>query len=294
MAALPIFATLEPLEKLSIYTPLGIRFWDPATATPVVDGLEVIARPPDEPNLARRAFRTRTGIYGFQNLPGQRRLEAPDPNLPAGQHPDSGTFPPVPFVVEVHDRLGRFLDVALLVDVPHRGLFPTPTPAVSGFTLVSRSSRPTPGEVGVVRAQLVERLGPGQFRPASHAVLQVQASGVPLQVGISGEDGSVVVFFPYPAFDAAVRGGSPALGGPESRLQGWDVTARVRYRPAAQTKPDQFARPPDLGALMNQPFARLWPDQAGPGQLQRPARLVYSQPLLLETAGRKELWVEVV
>src|SRR5262245_50957031 len=108
MPVVPIFATLEPLEKISVYTPLGIRFWDLAGDVAVVDGLEVTARPPGAPQLTRRAFQTASGVYAFRDLPGLRSQEASNPELAAGVHPIAGT-PLARFVIDVRDRLQRFL-----------------------------------------------------------------------------------------------------------------------------------------------------------------------------------------
>jgi hypothetical protein len=139
MSTLPIFAQLTPLEKVSTYTPLGIRFWDPAMDAAVTDGLEVTLRPPNRPDLTRRAFQTLSGVYAFSGLSGLRSLELSDPDLPAGEHPVESS-PPVRyrFIVDVNDRLGRYLPVTFRVDLPYRGIFPTRSPACRVFSCFHR------------------------------------------------------------------------------------------------------------------------------------------------------------
>jgi len=299
MSVLPIFATLEPLEKISLYTPLGIRFWDLASDVAVVDSLEVTARPPGQPQLSRRAFQTASGVYAFRDLPGLRRLEVSDPNLPAGMHPIESSPPSsARFVIEVRDRLQRFLPATFQVDLPYRGVYPTqpaggPTgERLPGFFLFSAPTRPALSNLAVVRAQIVERLGLGQFRPARFAVLELQMPGRPSMIGIGDENGGVAVYFPYPPFATTVGPVSPPPGPPDTRRQAWDVTIQARYGLAAQTKPDDSASLPDLGAILKQPPAGIWATQAGPRQAQLTARLVFGQPLILQTAGKSELWIE--
>ena len=39
-------------------------------------------------------------------------------------------------------------------------------------------------------------------------------------------------------------------------------------------------------------LAAIWATPAGPGQAQLPIRLIFGQPLVLQTAGNSELWIE--
>src|SRR5262245_26635806 len=207
MTSQSLFATLAPLEKFARYTPFGIRCWDLAAHVAVTTGLDVTARPPGQLQLARCAFQTLSGVYAFRDLPGLRRLEASDPELPAGVHPIEGS-PPVAgrFVIEVRDSRQRFLPVTFQVDLPYRGIYPTqpagspPGTALPGFFLFSAPTRPALSNLAVVRAQLLERLGPGQFRPARFAVLELQIAGRPAALGVADENGSAAVYFPYPPF----------------------------------------------------------------------------------------------
>lgn len=303
MTTLPIFATLQPLEKVSVYAPLGIRFWDAAADVAVTDSLDVTARPPNRPALTRAAYRTLSGVYAFRNLPGLRSLEAADPDLPAGAHPIPASPPEsYPFIIEVNDRLGRFVPVTFQVDLPYRGIFPLqptgdpggspPGQTLPGFLLFSAPSRALGSALAVVRAQLVERLGPTQTRPAAFAVLEVAAPGQPTWIGLADGRGSVAVVFPYPRFTTSVGPLSPPVNLIGPRAQSWDITVRARYLPAGQTLPDTAASLPDLGSILTQPAADLWPSVSGPGQAELNVQLRFGQPLILQTAGTSELWIE--
>jgi hypothetical protein len=299
MVVIPIFATLEPLERIGIFTPLGIRFWDLAGDAPITDGLDVTARPPGLPELARRAFQTASGVYAFRNLPGLRSLEFSDPSLPAGAHPIESSPPELhPFIVEVSDRLGRFLPVNFQVDLPHRGIFPAQpppgsgAPSIPGFYLFSSPSRRALSGLAIVRAQLVELLGPGQIQPASFGVLEVETNGGPPWLGMADETGSVAAIFPYPAFASEAGPFSPPPGPPETRLQAWDVTIRVRYRRSAQVLPDNRARFPDLGSILTQPPAQILTSEAGPALPSLAGRLVFGQEMVLKTSSRSDLLVQ--
>lgn len=299
MTTLPIFATLQPLETIGLFTPLGIRFWDTVTDTQVVDGLTVTARPLGSPGRGQPAFQTRSGIYTFRALAGLRGLEASDPSLPAGIHPLESSPPlAAPFVIEVQDRRGRFLPVSFQVDLPYRGIYPTgmngspPGASMPGFFLFSTPSRPALSGLAVIRAQLTERLAADQFRPAAHAVIEVDVDDDLTWVGIADERGNVAVHFPYPPFADAVSPLSPPPGPPETRLQGWDLVVRVRYGASAQGKADAWTTSPDLGSLLTQPLATFWISPLGSPQAQQIMRLTFGQPLLLQTAGRSELWIQ--
>ncbi len=300
MSLPPIFASLQPLEKTGRFTPLGIRFWDVARNLTVTDGLEVTARPPERPDLARGVFQTLSGIYAFKNLPGLHDIENLDPLTPAGTDPPVSS-PPANrrFIIEVYDRLERFIPVSFKVDLPYRGIFPTKSfsspaqPALPGFFLFSAPSRPVLSDLGIVRAQLVQHTISGQTLSAAYAVLELQPASGPAWYGIADSNGSIVVVFPYPTFSAAVGPVSPPPGPPETRLQAWDVTIRVFYQPAQQVKPDSVASLPDLGAILTQSPAKFRLTQSGPSQGQIANRIVYGQPLVLQTTGLSELLIEL-
>src|SRR5437773_1580626 len=109
------------LERTSVFTPLGIRFWDPARNVPVTDDLVVTARPDGAFGRVTPAFRTASGVYAFEGLPGMYTVEHPD----VPPEPPAGPPTPQPFLIEVADLQRRFLPILFRVELPlpYRGLF---------------------------------------------------------------------------------------------------------------------------------------------------------------------------
>lgn len=296
----PIFASLQPLERVGRYTPLGIRFWDPAAGAPVVDDLEVDAMPPDRPDMSRRAEITPSGIFAFHRLPGMQSLEVSDPDLPAGSHPFNKSPPfSARLLVSVRDRQERFQPCVFFVDLPHQGIYPTrptssPPGGLPGFYLFSAPTRTPVASLAVVRAQVVERLGLDESRPASFAVLEVQPPSGPAWPGIADERGSVAVFLPQPGFSPPPPQTSPLTPPPSpTRFITWDLNVRVRFA-SPPLKPLQGFSMPLLRDVLNQPPARVYADLDAPGQpiAQLSVSLVFGRSQLVQTAGRSELWIE--
>src|SRR5687767_11723341 len=121
MAAVTVDPNLAPrLERVTVLTPLGIRFWDAARDVQVDDGLEITARPEGRPESTPvRAFKTASGAFAFQGLPGLEAFEHPPESAGEPEWPDPADAER--FVIRVHDRLGRFLPVTFTAPAPHRG-----------------------------------------------------------------------------------------------------------------------------------------------------------------------------
>src|SRR6201992_237265 len=168
MSASPEDSSWRPVQRYSIVTPLGIRFWDPATDTQVADGLKVIAYPDGARRPATTGLCTVSGVYAFHGLPGLRAVEDPQ-----GDAASVGSLPPAArFRIEVTDTEDRFLPMAFSVDAPFRGIYPADLPGFFLFSAPTRSSTPF---VAAVRAQL-SVIGSATVpdRPAAHAVLEIQ------------------------------------------------------------------------------------------------------------------------
>ncbi|HEX5165876.1 MAG TPA: hypothetical protein VFV93_10815 [Thermomicrobiales bacterium] len=233
----PTFQLFEPLEQITIFTPLGIRFWDAALDRQVTDGLVVTARRPGSNQRPVRAFRTRSGIYAFRGLPGLRAIEYPvDDADRLGGSPPALTG----FFVEVVDEERRFVPTVFTVDVPFEGIYPTGSSdpmAPPGVYLFSAPTRPVASSLAVVRAQLAERPAGGEEQPAAFALLEVEVAGRPPAFGIADELGNVAVQFPYPRFSTALPNGSPPASADGSASQRWPIRVRVRFDPPALDVP---------------------------------------------------------
>src|SRR5262245_29516848 len=67
--------TYTPLERYTVTSPLGLRFWDSVTNTIIGQGLAVSAYPADDPTHEVPAISTRSGTYVLNHLPGLRAIE---------------------------------------------------------------------------------------------------------------------------------------------------------------------------------------------------------------------------
>jgi hypothetical protein len=294
----PLFDFSVPPERLTIFTPLGIRFWDPARETQVTDGLIVTARPPGMQHATIRAFRTASGVYAFQGLPGLHAVEYPTEERDLVQSP----LVPTRFIIEVVDAQRRFLPAAFGVDVPYLGVFPTETLSrplgkrPPGFYLFSSPTRPVPSSLAVVRAQLVELVDAMTQRPAAHAVLEITLPNQKRVYGVADERGCAAVLFPYPPFTGVPGISSPPGSPPVVRQQGWEVEIHIRYAPATLSVP-VGSTIPDLRSIFQQAPGVMWSTLAT--HTEHPvarlfAELVFGQELVLRSGDSSTLLISPV
>ena len=207
---------LRPLETLSRNAPLGLRFWDTATATSTIYGLHVEVFPRNNPRARTVAQMNRSGVYVVH----QRPLSFPPPSPRDFEFSDAEpdvlwSTPTRTYRVEVTDPEDRFLPIAFDADLPARGVFTWRAPFLSPpqavtlpgeagspppllierVPLFSAPSRPLPEPLAVVYAQIREM---GTGRDAAWIVLTVAIDGVVRGVGLADASGRVAVMFPYP------------------------------------------------------------------------------------------------
>jgi hypothetical protein len=281
-------------EQLVIFTLLGIRFWDPVMDRAITDALDVRAYPQTAPRQERLAFRTASGNYAFQGLPGLQHIEYPET-----EHPETGeggaTSPPtlLPFVVTVADQQQRYLPAAFAVDLPlpYRGLYQV-TPAdsppgseLAGFYLFAAPTRPTPPGFGVIRAHVVDA---DSGSAAAHAIVIADFGEEGRWLGMSNSQGGLLILFPYPTFRQILHtsppGSLPANGG----SQRWPLTIRALYAPNTLTDLPGTDLP-DFRSISSQEAGLLWPDQTGPPVAQLDLELTFGQELVLRTEGISSL-----
>lgn len=290
------------LETLGTFTPLGIRFWDPALDDQVRDELRVRAWPDPGLRPVTAAFRTAADIYAFRGLPGLRSLETPATTAADGAGPAPSPPAGRRFVVEVEDARRRFLPAAFSVELPlpYRGLFlvgaaesgggGSPAGAVPrGFLLHSAPSRPCPPWLAAVRGELAERDGGA---PAAHAVVRVLIPGEPAWHGLADAEGRFAVLLPWPTLTAGL-GGSPA--GSEGPLSGraWSVRVEVLYEPGRREALPGTAVPDSLSVL-RQGAAGVWPEDPAAGGVEETGwdgELAYGRELAVRTGGLARLLV---
>jgi hypothetical protein len=285
----------RPVERFSIVTTLGIRFWDPAFDVQVNDSLAVTAYPFGARRPATAGFSTPSGVYAFRGLPGLHDIEYPrgDPASP-GSLPASKRF-----LIEVMDGASRFLPAAFFVDAPFNGIFPTDAPqapgavAPPGFYLFSAPTRAATPLVALVRAQLSERLDTTNERPASYAVMEIDTPTGDIWIGVADDRGAVALLFPYPTFTAVTSTSSSTLPSAAMARQSWQISLRIRYQPSALSFPPG-ASLPELRSVLAQAPAAIWTQRAvPPGQAlaSLPATLAFGEELTMRSAGESVLLV---
>ncbi len=280
------------LEQRTVFTVLGIQFWDQTVDQPVTDGLNVMAQLQDADYSPLAAVRTFSGVYAFQGLPSLHDVEYP---ANGGQTQSS---PPknVPFVVTVLDDLNRFLPLLFRVDLPlpYPGLFlsnDTVSPPGSGaraylFSAPTRSAGPG---IGVIRVDLWDHEAD---EPAGFAALQVTIDGQ-VWTGIADDQGRAQIQFPSPLVQRLSLGSPPGIGqGPPSGMS-WPVQVQVRYQPGKlifplKDSPDvvwPWASTPSLKSILDaQQPALIWQKEAGPPVPTWTGDLFYGEELVLRTA----------
>jgi hypothetical protein len=291
------------LERVTRNTPLGVRFWDPAEATSVVEGLVVEVFPRANPRARTRAVPNRSGVYVAQTLSAFGPAGSPPgPGLRDWEGSDAAAdelwaVAPRPYRIEVRDPHGRFVPFAFDADLPARGLLtwlapwlsppqPVALPGEPGspprlllerIPLFSAPARPVPAPLAVVRAQLREQ---GAQGPAAWSLLAAAVDGEVRGLGMADAEGRVAVMFPYPE-PPRMTLASP----PEARNDfTWPVELTA-YVPAAPSPPGPPPELPDLaevlGALAS-PRAVVESLGSPPAP---PLRLSYRQELVARTAG---------
>ena len=281
------------LESVSRKTLLGIRFWDPALDAQIWDGLRVTLFPIENDRKVRQAFRTRSGVYAFNNIPGMIELETVSSGLEL-------TSPQLtrPYVLEVEDLKRQFSKVALLIDLPlnYSGIFlidddaGSPNTAPKGFNLYSSINRTATSQFIFVRGELIDRT---TQEPASHALIRIQTDDEFNWFGISDEEGKFSVMMPYPFLNVSFGSSPPSSDGVRLFERTWDIELSVMYDPISHeqiTGSDQ----PDYSSILsqNQAFVYTESPETDVGEatvLQ--AELRYGRDLIVKTAGFSELYI---
>ena len=256
--------------------PLGIRFWDLAGGTSIVEGLDVHVFPAANPLARRKLRRNANDIYTALDVAGQRdfeRIVASPRDLPGWQ---AGTSPAPTYRVEVTDPLGRFLPTGFDFDLPLAGLLDvssfvpasgpalplwpddnaaSPTTLAAKVPLFSAPSRAVPSPLAVVYAQVRVR---GTLEIPAWTLLGATIDGQLRGLGLADTQGRVAIMFPYPNPPAQPLT-SPSVAQVDFR---WTVTLQA-WRAATLATPDladilgQLASPcPVVDAVSGTPTPR--------------------------------------
>lgn len=293
---------MRPLEVVQRSAALGVRFWDVAGATDVIDGLVVEVFPRANPRLRRRARCSPSGVYVAHAVSGLHDFEFDRRESLTALWTAAQSGPLSKFRIEVTDPLGRFLPLAFDADLPVRGLLrgaalPLSPPLGWGLSppfmplaspplltehipLFSAPSRAVPPPLAVVYAQLAAQ---GSRQPLAWALLAVRIGGALRGLGVSDAAGRVAVMFPYP--EPARR---PLASPPEPRGDfGWDVALDAYCSQSTAPSPTPLATPDlaDLLAQFDAPCAVI-DSLTAPGSPPRAWMLSYPNAMTARTAGQ--------
>jgi hypothetical protein len=271
------------IDRVVRPAPIGLRFRDVATGSPVGEGLRVTVSSVRNP--ARQATLEVNGkaVWYAHRFPGFS-----DEALAA-----TGDWTSLvqPCLVEVEDSAGRFLPLRVQVDLPARGIVDWPgwaalpqpqlapwtdessPPAVmpDALPLFSSAGRTAPAPLAEIRCQLSRDDG----GPAAWALVTAAHGGSVRAIGQADEEGRVVLFFAYPERPRPSLATSP----PAITDFRWSIEI------AAYWNGLDPAVTPEFGAVMAQldhPRAlfesTLSPPEPLPSQL-----LSFGRPLVLRT-----------
>jgi hypothetical protein len=288
------------LERLRIFTVLGIRFWDILLDAAVGDGLSAMAWALGDAAAPVPAVRTRAGVYAFHGLPGLRDVEYPRSDAaPVAETHD--------FAITVEDALGRFLPMLFVVALPLRyrgpfagmmvGSLPSATARVPLF---SAPTRPLPPGFAAVRADVwdtrgeqdaaaVERYG----APAAHAVVHVAVDDV-TYMGLADARGRVLVPIALPVAErlgatSLPSGGADGMSGVVPwplRVSVWYAPDRLRF-PLASRVASAWRDLPSVRSIAREQTPALFIDEEGGAPAETlDAQIGYGEELVLGTARR--------
>ena len=253
--------SVDVLERLTLVTPLGVRFLDGATGAYVTGALSVEVYPKGESDRRTRAIVTRTSVFVFRDLPSLSQIERGEGDAAFW----AAETPRYPFVLDVRDGDDRFLPFTLDVLLPARRLLgirfnsPILSPLASQTSSSSESlpvfsspARAVPDAMGVLRAEIVDS---GTGGPAAWALVEAKGPGQPIATGLADGGGRVMLPLPYPK--PVVTLGSPGSPSLPVTAQTWPIDFTVRY-----SRGVSIPAVPDLAAVLAQPAATVWGDVA--------------------------------
>ena len=281
-------APVRLIDRITVVTPLGVRFFDPATERFVTEGLTLT-----ELGRGVRARPNGAGYFVASGLPGLREEESGTGDEEYWSEPP----PRLPFTFELGSSDGRFLPYRFKADLPQRsalghpcaaGASPPSVPA-GALPLFSAPTRPLPAGTAAVRAELRD-VDTGE--PAVWALLEVRPPGEPGVLDMADERGRVLVPIAYPE-PPAFLAGSPPPGTMSLSDQTWQLAVSVRYGPGFGSPPlpgPDATELPDLCSLLEQPPADPLASES-PLTVLGADTLAYGRELLLHTQGLPVLLV---
>ena len=275
-----MMSNVQVLERTTRRFPLGLQVWDIATATHLIEGLEIQVTSGARAT-GTRAATNRSGVYYAFSVPRLQQFELNEDDI------DAWKTQRRPYKIEVCDPAGRFLPFVFDADLPIRDLMtwltsrtspPQPfivpsdqSSVIQQIPLFSSVSRPVPDTLAVVRAELREI---DTNRPAAWSLLKVSIDTTVLGIGLADQNGRVAILFPYPKRSSSTL--APAIS-----VFRWDIELTAYYTPWQTAVPDA----PDLAYLVKQFDSprKLIQSMEFPTQALSVQVLEYRKPLTVRT-----------
>jgi len=286
---------VEVIEEVSVYTPLGIRLWDPVTDKQICNSMLVTAHPANSPYSRSYAYKTRSDVFAFNHLPGMRAIENGYADESAtGSPPDKHAF-----IIEIQDKLNRYVNVALRIELPlpYRGVFPSdelvssPDTPPRGVYLYSSPSRSVPNWMATIRGELKMESG---NQPAAYAFLRVSNLSGDEWYGITDEEGKYTIMLPYPDLPAGFSGSPDSPGHKPLFEQTWELDLEVLFSPNTFENLPGTSIPSYL-SILRQDAASVWTapkDEGGIAVTSLPILLEYNKTTNPRTEGETSLLIE--
>ncbi|MBD3316648.1 MAG: hypothetical protein GF344_12735 [Chitinivibrionales bacterium] len=214
---------------------------------------------------------------------------------------DAGDTSPAetrPYVVNINDRSGGYLDVTFQVDLPlpYRGVYlskhqSSPSAfAPKGLHLYSSPLRGVPGWMASIRGELMD-VSTG--RPASWALLRVTAEAGETYYGIADKEGRYCIMFGYPVLIEGFGGSPSSLGNRPLNRQSWELTMELFYSPGTRVSLPG-GKAPDYLSILRQQTAFVWTQKPGSGVspvAALPLRLEFGKRIIVRTEGESNLLI---
>jgi len=274
------------VERFVRPAPLGVMFWDLATAGAVREDLRVTVYPVGRPEARRHLFANHSGVWVAARLPGLGIAEFDASASPPSQRA---------YTIEVEDNSKRFLPLAFDAMLPVDDLYGWPgwaalpaAPLAPLFDVLSPSdgvpariplfsapARAAPGPAAAIHCQIMDL---ATERYSAWALLTASYAGRVCGIGMAVGEGRATLIFAYPDRPRPALATSP----PAVTDFRWPIDIAVFSAPVA-VSPSGFPIMASLFAQLHHPrpvlASTLSPPELLPSQL-----LGVGRPLTLRTS----------
>lgn len=271
----------DKIDAIHVYTPLGIRFWNPVFDRQIKRDLQVFAYSVSRPKAIVYAQKTWSGNYAFHKLPGLSVFNPPDEVSPPETRP---------YVIVVIDPSGYYSSIATTITAPHKGLamvglaLTSPASTLKGLYLYVAANQVVPRWNASIRGRLLDEV---TNLPAKYAVVRVQVVGGSSFYGLADANGNFLVSMPFPTTHQPYHSSPATSGGVDLLQQRWDITLDVLYQPEHVDYYDEVGLP-DYWNVLSQAKAAVRSKLNEAHSSSLVTELIYHQELIVKTENDSE------